>query len=70
MSFFTVQEWVELLKRIQDRGKGLFVGCEANKVVPIMEVLRPEGVIIYCGAASAEEAKELVRNVEKVCAKR
>ena len=60
-------EWIDLLKDVQDRGKGLWIGCGAHEVEPIMKQLKPEGVIIQCGAGSPEEARELVKNTERIC---
>lgn len=60
-------EWVGLLKDVQDRGKGLWISCGDDEVQRIMKRLKPEGVIIQCGAASPEEARELVKNTERIC---
>jgi len=61
-----MSEWIDLLKSVQERGKGLWIGCGAHEVEPIMRELKPEGVIIRCATGSPEEARELVRNTERI----
>ena len=56
--------WIPLLQRIQAGGKSQWVGCRADEVRPILEALRPEGVMISTSAATEDEARELLRLVE------
>jgi hypothetical protein len=40
--------WIEMLKKIQRRGRSLQVVCPARDVLPLCEALRPEGLAIWC----------------------
>ena len=53
-------EWMDLLKRIQSGGKGLQIGCTPEEVKRFHRELRPEGVLYHVGAASIQEADELL----------
>jgi len=37
--------WVDMLRRIQDRGRSLVVCCEPSEVLRLCEVLKPEGLM-------------------------
>lgn len=53
-------EWMELLKRIQDAGKALYVGASVDEVQVYHKELRPEKVFYDVRAASQAEAEELL----------
>jgi len=53
-------EWIPLLRRIQAGGKGLYLYCLPEEVAPLLEALRPEGVIIQTWANTPAEADSLV----------
>jgi hypothetical protein len=56
--------WIPLLQQIQDGGKSQWVGCRPDEVRPIIEALRPEGVMINTSTSSEGEARDLLRLVE------
>jgi len=56
-------QWTDVLKRIQQAGKGLTIDCAPNEVLPILRELRPEGVLIFTQCASEEEGRALLRQV-------
>lgn len=58
-------EWIPLLKKIQDAGKSVVTGCRKEDVQTVLEALKPEGLMLSTSCASADEAKELLRNVGK-----
>jgi hypothetical protein len=63
-----MSDWIGLLKQIQEKGKGLHINCASHEVRPIVESLRPEGVIICTGTESPEAADALVKEVASICA--
>lgn len=63
-----MSKWLDLLRQVQARGKGLYVDCgDKNEVFPVAEALKPEKVIITCDAESPEEADAVVKKVEEIC---
>ena len=59
-------EWMELLKKIQKAGKGLWIydwTCE--EILQNFKELKPEGLVFSVGASSEDEAKRLVENVAR-----
>lgn len=58
-------QWMPLLKRIQEAGKGINLLVEPDEVEPIMAALSPKGLLLRTECASEEEAKELLKKVEK-----
>ncbi len=55
--------WVDLLRRVQDGGKRLVVGCAAGEVKGLLSRLSPAGLLITTGCASPDEADALVASV-------
>ncbi len=58
--------WVPLLRRIQAAGKSLHISCSAAEVLPLLEALRPEGLMIATGAASEGEGRALLHSVARL----
>ena len=56
-------EWMDLLKRIQDAGKLLVVGCKADEVDALLAALRPEGVFLRTQCKTPAEADGLVESI-------
>ena len=59
-------EWMDLLKKIQRAGKGLWIydwTCE--EILEHFKELRPEGLVFSVGASSEDEAKKLLENVAR-----
>jgi len=55
-----MREWVPLLARIQDGGKGVCCcGVKPEDVEPLARALRPEGLYISCRARDESEARAL-----------
>jgi hypothetical protein len=63
-------EWGDLLKRVQDLGLGLWLGCEANDILQLSRILKPEKVLYSLWMPTPEEARTLVTEVERICARR
>jgi hypothetical protein len=53
-------EWMDLLKRIQQSTKGLWIPCSAEELKVYMRELRPERVIYEVGVGSVAEADALL----------
>ena len=58
-------EWFDLVRAIQDGGKCMQISCRPDEVEFFTSRLKPEGVFIVTGCRSEDEARALVRQVEK-----
>lgn len=59
-----MREWVPLLRRIQDAGKLVYIGCGKDEVELLLTELRPEGLLLGTHCDTAEEADALLKKVE------
>jgi len=57
-------EWVPLLRKVQDAGKGLVLHLQAKDVPRALREFRPEGLLMKTSCTSEEEARDLLRYVE------
>jgi hypothetical protein len=62
-----MSQWVELLLKVQARGKGLTLFCDASEIVPLTEALAPEGLVLVAGVPDGDQARSLVTAVEAAC---
>lgn len=64
--------WIPVLKKIQDKGKGLFVYSSASNVEKLLSELKPEGLFIhvYDIFDNQDDADSFIRKVEKWCCSR
>lgn len=61
--------WLPVMKKIQDAGKGLyvgFVGVEIDEALELLKELRPEGLIMPVHANSMDEAYRFLDKVGKM----
>jgi 5-methyltetrahydrofolate--homocysteine methyltransferase len=56
-------KWIPVLRRIQAKGKLVWLFCEPWEVEVLMAELEPEGLLMCTQCESEEEAKELIGNV-------
>jgi hypothetical protein len=62
-------EWLEMLRKIQDGGKAIFVYAHGpDEVETLARELRPEGLMIRVEVDREETARELVEKLPGVCA--
>ena len=61
-----MREWVPLLKRVQESGKLLYIGCAKEEVEFLVRTLRPEGLLLETYCDSIQEADELLKNIKKI----
>jgi hypothetical protein len=59
-----ILQWVPLIKRIQDRGKGVVVDLKAAELEAFMEAVRPRGIYLCIGSGSEEEELSIIRRLE------
>ena len=59
-------DWMPLLKRIQDSGKLLTIGCRPWEVKRLLTELKPEGVCLGTSCGSAAEADALLDKVNRM----
>jgi hypothetical protein len=65
-----MSQWLPLLRRIQTKGKLLALNCEPWEVEALVTGLEPEGLLLSTSCASEEEARELLKKVNRWSAKR
>lgn len=65
-----MSKWLPLLRRIQTRGKLLTLSCEPWEVEALVTGLEPEGLLLSTTCASEEEARELLKKVNRWSVKR
>lgn len=51
---FTALGWVDMFRRIQDKGRSLLIFCPANEVLALSQELRPEGLAVVVRGHSSE----------------
>lgn len=62
-----MREWLPILKKCQDAGKMLNLGCTVWDLPALSEVLKPEGVILgVWGATEPSEADAALKMVERL----
>ena len=63
-------EWEELLKKIQRKGKAIWVHSEPEDLERFLSFLRPEGLHLQSSCPSEAQARDLIRLVERCSSKR
>jgi hypothetical protein len=63
-----MSEWTDLLKRILDAGKRLYISCDPDEVEPLLKALPHRGLFLDTYAGSPRQADELVAAVARLCA--
>ena len=58
-------QFIDQLKKIQEKGKGLLLLLKPEEIEPAMEQLSSKGLFILAEAKSREEADRIVKIVEK-----
>ncbi len=53
-------EWLDLFKRIQAAGKGLWLSTNPEELKVYMKELRPEGMYYQIGVGSPEEGERVL----------
>ena len=60
------EEWYPMYKRIQEKGKKLVLrGIDPNRIEKLLDNISPKGLFISTNCETEEDAKELIRKVEK-----
>ena len=62
-------DWIPLLQRIQSAGRGLHLNVTPEEVEPLLTALRPEGLLLQTRCATEQDARDLVRKVERISAR-
>lgn len=58
--------WADVYRKIQNAGKCLEIPCEMGDVIPLCEVLDPQGVRFNFGVPDKESGEALLRDVERI----
>ena len=61
--------WLDLYKRVQAKGKGLYVGLGRDEVETALRELEPEGLFITTSCSSIAEADDLLTQAKTWCAR-
>lgn len=59
-------QWIPLIRRIQDKGKGVQVHCLPEEIESLMAHVRPEGLCISTYCRTENEARDLLRLLERL----
>ena len=59
----SARHWIDVLKQIQAAGKCIEIAVEKDDVKPILESLKPQGLLLKAFTATESEAEELYRFV-------
>jgi len=58
-------DWIALLRRIQAGGKRVVTACDPDEVLPLLEALQPEGILLTTTCRTPAEADELVEALQR-----
>jgi hypothetical protein len=56
-----MMDWLDLLKEIQSKGQGLYIGCSVEELRIYHRELRPEKVFYQCGVGSEQQVEETLK---------
>jgi hypothetical protein len=59
-----IMQWVPLIRRIQDRGRGVVVDLKPAELHAFMEAVKPRGLYLCMGSSSEEEELAILRDLE------
>ncbi len=62
-----MSEWVDLLRRILDAGKLLYIACTAREVEGLLKALPHRGLLLETWCGSRRDADALLANVARWC---
>lgn len=62
----TAKDWIEVYQKIRKAGKCVEIPCEFSDILPLCEVLDPQGVRFNCGAPDIESGKAIIKEVERI----
>lgn len=60
-----IMKWVPMLKRIQNAGKLIHMTVNPSEVEPLLDALKPEGLMLATWVGTQNEAENLIRLVEQ-----
>ena len=55
-----MSEWMDLLRRVQQAGKLLFITCQDWEVEPILKGLSPEGLLVDVRTTTVQKGREIL----------
>lgn len=62
----TAKHWAEVYQKIQAAGKCVEIPCEFDDILPLCEVLDPQGVRFNCDAPDEESGRAIIREAERI----
>ena len=60
-----IMQWLPLIKRIQDRGKGVIVDLQVSELEPFIDAMRPEGIYLCIDESDPETQREILKRLLK-----
>jgi hypothetical protein len=60
-----IMQWVPLIRKIQDRSRGIVVDLKPQELDPFMREVRPKGIYLCIGTSSEEEELAIIRKLER-----
>ena len=64
------QKYIPEYKKIQKKGKKLYLLAQPQEIEPLLRELSPEGLFIQTQTNSEEEADKLIKDIEKWSARK
>ena len=61
------REWGDVLKKIQRAGKRVEISCEPKDIIPLCEILEPQGVHFGVWGMDRDSGESLIKEAERVC---
>jgi len=60
-----IMQWVPLIKRIQDAGKGVIVDLQVDELEPFLDAVEPEGIFLWVGTEDEDEQLGIIKRLER-----
>lgn len=67
---FSLQQTIDLYKRVQTAGKIAVFGVGAQNLETVLEELDPRKLFLHMGAGTPEQAQDILKRAERIAAKR
>lgn len=60
-----IMQWIPLIKRIQDAGKGVIVDLKKHELEGFIDQMRPEGIFLWISENDESEQQRILKRLEK-----
>ena len=60
-----IMQWIPLIKKIQDKRKGIVVDLKPSELDAFMEAVKPYGIYLCMDVTDEEEQKSIIEKLKK-----